>query len=79
MACLRYVDAVRYLEVIGDVVVFASRSTEQVVGAAAFGLVRWRRLGVVGFVEGVALRRGLVLGICCHVEGVSWLWMLLRW
>ena len=63
----------RYLEVVGDIIVFASRSTEQVVVSAAFSLVRRRRLSIVGFFERIALWRSLVFGIRGHLKVVCWL------
>ena len=73
ISCSSWLDSESYLEVIRHVIIFASGSTKQVVVLAAFSLVRRRRLGVVGFVERVALRRSLVFGVCSHYDAGLWM------
>lgn len=65
-----------YLEVIRDIVIFASWGTQQSVVAMCFSLIRWWCLSIAGLLKGVALWRWLILGICCHVcalRGCLWL------
>lgn len=50
-----------YLEIIGHIVVVASGLVKE-----WFGLVAGWRLGVLRFVQAVALRRRGVLGVRCH-------------
>lgn len=56
-----------YLEIIRHVIIFAPRSSQDIMMTAGLGLVRRRCLGVVGLLERVTLRRWLVFRIVRHV------------
>ena len=60
-----------YLEIIGHVIVLSSRASKHVVVIARCGLIRRRRLGIVGIFERVALGRLVVARICRHFSKVG--------
>lgn len=60
-----------YLEIIGNVVIFGPGSAITALysaGSCSLSLIARRGLGVVRFVEGVALRSRLILGGSSHSE-----------